>query len=170
MAAEGGEGGGSWSILIFFAINFALFVFILYHFGAPPAGKFFTDRATGIRGTLDRANNAFAQAQDLANKAAARVAGLATEKARMQRELDDETAHLVRRIGELAAQGAERIRRDAELTAAALGEAAQRRLRTRLAAAAAAMARDLIAREFNDSDQSRLLQGFMNRLGQEART
>ena len=36
-------------------------------------------------------------------------------------------------------------------------------------AAAAALARDLIARNFSGDDQSRLIEGFMDKLGQEAR-
>ncbi|HYK64007.1 MAG TPA: hypothetical protein VEY94_03600, partial [Patescibacteria group bacterium] len=76
-AEEGGAEHGSWLMLTFFAINFVLFVWVLVHFAAPAARKFFSDRATTIRSGLSRAEKAFAEAEELANKAAARMAALA---------------------------------------------------------------------------------------------
>jgi len=168
LSAEGGQGGGSWLSLLLFAINFGLFAFVVVYFAAPLTRKFFADRASGIRATLSRADDAHREALERATQAAARLAGLAEEKARMEREFNDETAYQVRRIREIARSGAERIGRDAELTAAAIAEEAQRRLRLGLAAAAATMARELISRDFAPADQGRLLESFVDRLSQEA--
>jgi F-type H+-transporting ATPase subunit b len=170
MAAEEAAGGGSWLRLMFFAINFAIFAYILVRFATPMVRKYFVDRSGEIRGVLSRANAAFQQAQDLANSAAKGLAELDAEKARIAAEFEAETAHQVRMIGELARTAAERIRRDAEMTAAAVADSAQRRVRNHLAALTAQIARDLIARDFQDSDQSRLLGSFMEKLRQEART
>lgn len=168
-AAEEGAGAAQWIRLFFFAINFSLFVFLVVYFAAPLVRKFFSDRSGAIRATLSRAAAALADAQDLAKRAAARLAGIETEKARMVEQFNAETAHQVRTIVELARSAAERIGRDAELTAAAMGEAAGRRVRNRMAAGAADIARNLIARDFGEADQKRLVETFMHKLGEEVR-
>jgi len=168
-AAEEAAGGGSWTKLLMFAINFSIFVFILVHFGAPIVRKFFGDRSAEIRGVLSRAAAALQEAQDLANRVAATLAVIEAEKAWLAAELDEETNYQVRMIGEAARAAADRIKSDAELTATAMAHAAQRRVRNRLAASATRIARELIARDFRASDQTRLLAGFLDKLGQEAR-
>lgn len=153
---------------MFFAINFLLFAGILYHFAGPMARTFFRDRATGIRSQLERLTSALQEAQDLANRAAARMAQLEQEVAHLKSELENETAFIVNRIREGAQMTAERIRRDTGLTSAAIVEAAQRRVRERLAATAANLARDLIAKSFEASDQARLIDSFMDKIRHEA--
>jgi F0F1-type ATP synthase membrane subunit b/b' len=63
---------------------------------------------------------------------------------------------------------AQRIRRDTALTSAAITDAAQRRVRERLAATAASLAFELIAKSFEASDQSRLIDNFMDKIRHEA--
>jgi F0F1-type ATP synthase membrane subunit b/b' len=169
IAAEESPGGGSWLKLLLFAINFAIFVYVVARFGGPMVRKLFSDRSTEIRGTLSRASAAFQEAQDLANRTAARLAGLEAEKAKLRSDLDQETAHQVRTIGDAARTAAGRIRSDAELTAAAIADSAVRRVRTQLAISATRIARELISRDFRDADQKRLLAGFLDKLRQEAR-
>jgi F-type H+-transporting ATPase subunit b len=169
LAGEEGADAAQWIRLLFFAINFSLFVFVLVYFAAPLVRKFFSDRSGAVRATLSRAAAALADAQDLVNRAAARLAGLETEKARMVEQFNAETAHQVRTIVELARSAAERIGRDSELTAAAMEEAAGRRVRNRMAAGAAEIARNLITRDFGQADQKRLVETFMHKLGEEVR-
>lgn len=167
-AAEGGEGHGSWTLFTFFLINFVLFVYVIVRFAGPAIGNYFRSRATEIRGALSRAEKAFAEAQNLANQAAKRAAGLEVEVAALIRDIEEETQLRVKRIAELAHATAERLRHDAEKTSAAITEGAQRRLRAELAAVSARLARDLIQRSFEASDQNRLLDGFVGRLEGEA--
>jgi F-type H+-transporting ATPase subunit b len=167
-AAEPAEQRGSWLLLFFFAINFILFAFVVVYFAAPIAQKFFADRAARIRSNLSRAQSAFAEAQDLANKAAARMAALEAELKKTAAEIEEETAFQVAKVKELAKSTAERIRRDATLGAAALAEAAKRRVRAHLAETAATLARDLIGRDFQRDDQGRLIDSFMEKLGSGA--
>ena len=166
-AEEEGSGAGSWLTLMFFTINFALFVLILVRFAGPLARKYFSDRASTIKSALSRAQGALAEAEDLANKAAKRMAGLEQELKTLAEELEEETAFQVSRIGELARAASERIRNDARLTGNAIAEAGQQRIRERLASAAATLARDLIARNFQRSDQERLVDSFTERLRRE---
>jgi F-type H+-transporting ATPase subunit b len=167
-AEEAVQNPGSWLGTMFFAINFLLFVGIIYYFAGPMTSAFFRDRATGIRGQLDRLSSALKDAQDLANRAAERTAHLEQDAAQLKSEMQNETAFLVNRIREGARTTAERIRHDTELTSAAIVEAAQRRVRERLAANAANLARDLIAKSFEASDQARLIDNFMDRIRNEA--
>jgi F-type H+-transporting ATPase subunit b len=165
-AEEAGAEHGSWLLLTFFAINFVLFVGVLVYFAGPPARKFFADRAVTIRTALSRASSAFAEAQDLANKAAARMAALEAELKQLADAIENETAFQVSKVAELAKATADRIHRDAEMSSSALSEAAKRRVRAQLADSAATLASDLIGRDFQRSDQGRLIDGFMDKLGQ----
>src|SRR5271166_3821118 len=163
-AEEAGAEHGSWLLLTFFAINFALFVWVLVHFAGPAARKFFADRAATIRTALSRASSALAEAEDLANKAAARMAALAAELKKVADELEQETAFQVAKVADLAKSAAERIHHDTTMSSSALSEAARRRVRAQLAESAATMARDLIGRNFQPADQGRLIDGYMDKL------
>ena len=166
LAAEGaGAEHGSWLLLMFFAINFALFVYVLVHFAGPALKKFFADRAVTIRTALSRAASALAEAEDLANKAAARMAALAAELKKVADELEQETAFQVSKVADLAKSTAERIHRDTEMSSSALSEAAKRRVRAQLAESAATIASSLISRDFQRNDQGRLIDSFMDKLG-----
>ena len=162
---DAGAEHGSWLLLGFFAINFILFVGMLVYFAGPPARKFFADRAVTIRTALARAASALAEAQELANKAAARMAALAADLKKAADELDRETAFQAGKVVELARTTAERIRRDTAMSSSALSEAARRRVRAQLAESAVTLARDLIGRNFQPTDQGRLIDGFMDKLG-----
>jgi F0F1-type ATP synthase membrane subunit b/b' len=153
---------------LFFVINFAIFVAILVYFGRPYVRGFARDRAASIRDTMNRAQTAFDEAEDFARRARERIAALDDELARLAADLAAETAFQVRQLAENAEAAAARVRRDAEQASAALAELAQRRLRERLALSSAALARRLIAQSFEPSDQARLLDRFMERLGREA--
>jgi F0F1-type ATP synthase membrane subunit b/b' len=164
-AEDAGAEHGSWLLLMFFAINFALFVFVLAYFAGPSLKKFFADRAVTIRTALSRAQSALAEAEDLANKAAARMAALAAELKNVADELEQETAYQVGKVADLAKSTAERIHRDTEMSSSALSEAAKRRVRAQLAESAATIASTLISRDFQRNDQGRLIDGFMDKLG-----
>ncbi|MGH7837778.1 MAG: hypothetical protein ACREQC_08140 [Candidatus Binataceae bacterium] len=168
-AAEGPEAAGSWTALIFYAINFGLFLWLIRRFGGPQIAGFFTARAKTIREHASRAETALSDAQTLAQRAAELTTGLTAEKTRLARELTAETAHQVKRLADLAREAAERIRRDGVVSVAAAREAGQRRLREALAAGAARLALELIKGDFQPADQARLLGSFIGKLGEEAR-
>jgi len=165
---EAAAGGGSWLSLLFYVINFAVFVWILVHYAGPPARKFFSDRAGGIKETFARAEATLKQAQDLANRAAERMSRLEAEKKQLRADLDAETAYIANRIREMARETAQRIVRDTKLTGAAITEAAQRHVRAMLAEMTGKVARELMVKSFTDDDQARLLRGFEEKLAQEA--
>jgi len=165
---EGGESGGSWLSLLFYVLNFGAFLAIVVFYAAPVVRKFFCDRSTEIRETRSGLEAALAKAQELFDRSAARQATFVEDKANLRKEMDEETAREVQRIASTAKSSADRIRRDAELTAAAIAEAGQRALRRSLAELAAARARELLAAQFNADDQNRLIEEFSERLRTEA--
>lgn len=169
MAAEEAEAQGSWLSFSFFAINFLVFAFVLVRFAGPLIRKFFADRASMIHSNLAKSEDAFREAEALAKAAAERIAALEQEAAQLKQDLQEETDFQLRRVAELARTNSERIRRDTQITASAIAENAQRSVRHHLATVAAQLARDLISRHFESADQSRLISGFMERLGEEAR-
>jgi F-type H+-transporting ATPase subunit b len=169
MAADGAESQGSWLTWTLFVINFLLFAAVVYHYGAPMVRSFFLDRSRAIRTELERARGALAEAEQLASRAAERIAALEREAAELAANMERETRYHLERITDASRSTVERIRRDAEMSAAGLKDAAQRRVRARMAAAAADFARAMIGAEFRPDDQSRLIGGFTDRLRQEVR-
>jgi F-type H+-transporting ATPase subunit b len=169
LAAEGAvEERGTWGALLFYIINFLLFVGILWKYALPAAKNYFKDRAAGIRDTISKADAAFRDAQELANRAAERMAKLEAEKSQISSDLADETVYQIGRIYDLAQESAARIKCDAETSAVAMAENANRRVREALAHAAGRLAGDLVKRNFQAADQTRLVQGFVEKLGAEA--
>ena len=165
--AEAGAEGGSWLALLFYVINFAIFVFILVRYAGPIAVRFFRDRAAQIRDNLTRSESGLSAATESARAAEALLAGLQSEKARLLKEMSDETEREVRRIGELGQAAASRIRQDGELTARSIADTGRRTLRAELAAIATRIARQLISKNFERQDQARLLGEFLETVGRE---
>lgn len=172
-AAAGGEAGaggeGSWSALIFYFINAAIFVALCVHFVRPAIRQYFANRASDLRERRARAEAAFEAAEEAAREAARHLQQLAAEKARLREEMDAETAFQIKLLRDAAQTAAARIGRDAQLTAAAAVEEARRRVRAYLAGVAGAIARELVQRNFNPDDQRRMLTDFAEKLSAEAR-
>ena len=159
---------GSWHSLIFYVINFGLFVWILVRYAGPAAHKFFTDRASTIKQTLARADAAYKEAQDLVDRATERMSKLEAEKTQLRADLEAETVYMANQIRQMAREAAERVIRDAKLTSDAITEAAHRNVREHLAEATGRLARELMVKSFTPDDQVRLLLIFEERLAQEA--
>jgi len=159
---------GSWFALLFYVINFSLFLVIVVRYAGPAIKGFFRDRAVGIRNNMQRADSAFLEAQERASRAAEQMSRLDAEKARIASEMTDETVYQVGRIYDMAREAVARLKRDTELTSAALRESGRRHVREAMALAAGEIARELIVRHFEPSDQARLLEQFTVKLNQEA--
>jgi F0F1-type ATP synthase membrane subunit b/b' len=169
LTAEAKPTEGSWLALIFYGINFLLFLWVLRVYGWPWISEFFHSRSGIIRENRNRAERAFREAQELANRAAQLLRQLDADKQALLTELEDETNYEIRRINQAAREAVDRIWLDTHTTRAALLDGAQRRLRQALAEATGRIARELVSRNFQPSDQARLLQEFVERIGGEAR-
>jgi F0F1-type ATP synthase membrane subunit b/b' len=159
---------GSWFALLFYVINFSLFVVIIVRYAGPAIKGFFRDRAVGIRNNMQRADRALLEAQERASRAAEQMSRLEADKAKIASEMADETVYQAGRIYDMAREAVARLKRDTELTSAALRESGRRHVREAMALAAGEIARELIVRNFEPSDQSRLLEQFTAKLNQEA--
>ena len=159
---------GSWFALLFYVINFSLFVVIIVRYAGSAIKGFFRDRAVGIRQNMQRADSAFLQAQERASGAAELMSRLEADKAKIASEMADETVYQVGRIYDMAREAVARLKRDTELTSAVLRESGRRHVREAMSLAAGEIARELIVRNFEPSDQSRLLEQFTAKLNQEA--
>lgn len=168
-AAEGEQVQGNWFALIFYAVNFLFFVWIVWRYGGPRIRQFFHDRSYTIRDIRDRAEKAYQEAQELANRAAQQLRQLEADQRNLMSELDEETNYQIGQMNDAAREAANRIRRDMELTRVALHDGAQRRLRETMAGAAGRIARELVSRHIQASDQARLLQGFLDCMDEQAR-
>jgi ATP synthase F0 subunit b len=169
LAAEGAQAEGSWFALIFYAINFLLFLWIVNRYGWPRIRQFFHERSRIIRDNRARVEKAHREAQELANRAAQELRELEADKRKVMADLDQETNYQVGQINQAAHDAVSRIRRDMEITRLALRDGAQRRLRQTMAAAAGRIAHELVSRNFQASDQAELLRGFVDRIGEETR-
>lgn len=171
MAAEGGAAQqGSWLALLFYVINFAIFIYLIVRYAGPATSGFFRARANQIRGELGHSEADFQQAEQTARLERERLAALGSEKEQLLKELREEGAHEVARIGEMARAAAVRIRRDGELMAQATADRARREMRIRLSRAAVAAARDLVRASFESSDQVRLIDHFLDTVRRGARS
>src|SRR5262249_47923933 len=90
-AAESEQAGGSWFSLIFYAINFLLFIWIVRRYAWAGIIQFFRDRSRNIRDIRGRAEKAYQDAQELGRRAAQQLELLEADKRRMMAELDAET-------------------------------------------------------------------------------
>jgi F0F1-type ATP synthase membrane subunit b/b' len=168
-AGEGEPVEGSWFALIFYTLNFLLFLWIAGRYGWPRISQFFRNRSHTIREIRTRADKALQEAQELAHRAAQELERLEADKHELMSELEEQTAYIIVQIKNAASEAVNRIRRDTELTKIALRDGAQRRLRQTMAEAAGRIARAIISRNLQPADQARLLRGFVDRIGEEAR-
>jgi F0F1-type ATP synthase membrane subunit b/b' len=169
--AEGAAGGGgSWFALIFYVINFAIFVFLMVHYAGPYVVKFFRERSREIREQFKVSETSLRNASQTAEEAEAEIAHLEAEKARILTEMRAETAREISRLRDAGKAGAERIRRDGELTASSLVENGRRIVQAHLASTAVRLARDLIIENFEPADQTRLVREFLQTVTEETRS
>jgi F-type H+-transporting ATPase subunit b len=166
--AEGAAEGGSWFALLFYIINFAIFVYILVRFAGPLTVRFFRERAQEIRDNIDLTESGFRSAAQTAEAARAEIARLEAEKARILAEMRAETAREVARMRELGQMAAQRIRRDGKSAARSIVDAGRLTIQAHLAAVATRLARELIVNNFEPADQTRLVREFLDTVRQEA--
>jgi F0F1-type ATP synthase membrane subunit b/b' len=167
--AEGAVESGSWVALLAYIFNFALFVYLLVHYAGPLTIRFFRERAKEIRDNINLSETGLRSAIQTEEAAEAEVAGLEAEKARILKEMREETAREVARMRELGQMGAQRIRRDAESTARSIADSGRRTIQAHLAAVATRLARELIVKNFEPADQTRLVREFLDTVRQEVR-
>ncbi|HEX9787951.1 MAG TPA: hypothetical protein VGB09_07990 [Candidatus Binatia bacterium] len=167
-AAGSGAGPHEPSIgeIIFPAINFILYAGILYYFALPLARTFLRSRREDIVAAMAQAAAKKQQAEALVREYRAKLAASDQEIQSIQALLRQEgEAEKARLLGE-ARTTATKIREDARFLADVEVKWARRNIIEGMARQAEAMARDLVQRNISLADQGRLVQEFLEQIGQ----
>lgn len=165
-AAGGGEHGGEEPHgvtgeqllgLLFFAINFGLFILLLRRFALPFVKESLQKRKETVVQALNEAKLAQEEAEKARREYEEKLAGLAAEQEALRTQALEAAQREKERILEEASRMAERARREAQQIADRELEQARRTLREEVAEQAVKIATDLIRSQLNPTDQSRLV-------------
>ena len=152
--------------IIFPFLNFLIYAGIIYYFAVPLIRSFLKSRHDEVLATVTGAAARKRSAETLVEDYRSRLAKLNQEIDSIQTSLKAEgerdKARLLREAEALAAK----IKSDAQLLADQEVNAAKHQVLLELAERAKANATDLIRRHLSQVDQSRLVEEFINDLGQ----
>jgi F-type H+-transporting ATPase subunit b len=151
--------------LLFPAINFVIFAYVIVRFLAAPIREFFRDRTDRLRDELE----AGARAREAADRLRAQIEhDLAELPAELTRLKADLLATAEKARATLLTQGreaAERIRADALLVANQETEAARRAVRAEIAEEAVRQAIPLVQAALTPDDQAGFVRDFVESVG-----
>lgn len=165
LAAGGGDEHGPVEFPIWEIVNFVLLAAVLVYVGRKPMQEMFASRREEIAGDIDRASALLEEAEQRNSEWQKRLADLDVEldsirvTARQRAEEEGE------RILAEAADGAERIRRDAVAAVEHELRRAREQLREEAANLSTELAAGILDREVGDSDRDRLMDEFISRVG-----
>ena len=170
-AAGGGEHGaeehhgvtsGQLVGLLFFAINFGLFVLLMRKLALPFIKESLHKRKETLVQALNEAKLAQEEAEKVRHEYEEKLAGLAAEQEAVRTQALESAQREKERILEEAARIAERARVEAQQIAEREVEQARRTLRGEVAEQAVQIATELIRSRLNPSDQGRFVQDLVN--------
>ncbi len=160
-AAEASEEHGLGSV-IWHAANLLVFLFILIKVLGPQLRGFLFQRRKTIESQLDEARQLMASAQARDEEWARKLEGLKAEGDRIVSAASELGRGERERILDLARKQAERIRGDAERTAAQEVARAKSQLRDEAVRLAMILAERLVKEKVNEADQERLVEEYLN--------
>ncbi|MGE0825040.1 MAG: F0F1 ATP synthase subunit B [Candidatus Binatia bacterium] len=165
-AMEEGQGGheaGSshlWG-LVFPAVNFLLFVFVLRKYALPAVQDALRQRQAKIVAALDEAKRAKEEAESLKRDYERKLAGLAEEQQKVRAQALESAERERQRIIAEAQQLAERMKNEVQHIAQRELEEARRVLRKEVSEQAIVMATELLQSRLTPADHSRFVQDFV---------
>jgi F-type H+-transporting ATPase subunit b len=152
--------------IIFPLLNFLIYAGIIYYFAVPLIRSFLKTRHDEVLATVTEAAARKRNAEALVSDYRSRLAKLNQEiesiQASLKAEGERDKARLLREAEALAAK----IKSDAQLLAEQEVKAAKHQVFLELAERAKASATDLMRRHLSQADQGRLVEEFINDLGQ----
>jgi F-type H+-transporting ATPase subunit b len=151
--------------LLFPAINFSIFAFLLVRFLAGPIREFFRQRAELLRERLVAGDRARREAEALRAQLAQDLADLPALRERLKADLRETAERESNRVLTQARQAADRIRSDAKLLAEQEVAAARRALRVEVIEAATRRATDVVRSALQPQDQDRFVREFVGSAG-----
>lgn len=150
-----------WATLFFSAINFSLFLLLLYRAVLPALKNWAIDRRDRIAAELQEAARARADAEALKAEWERRMERMEHELAEIRDQALADAQRERERILEAAQTTAAAIAADAEKAAAAEMRKAVAELRAAVAREAAGIAHDALRAKLTDADQKRFVDDFL---------
>jgi F-type H+-transporting ATPase subunit b len=146
--------------------NFLIYAFIIARYAIPPVRGFLRSRRQQVLAALEEATAKKQQAEAFLSEYRARLAGVDREVTALLASLRDDGEILRNRLLEEARTLAAKITADARFLADQEFNMARRKLREEMAERAEATARELAQRNLTAADQGRLVQDFIENVGQ----
>ncbi len=142
-------------------LNFGILVFLLIKFGGPPVTKALQARSEQIKTDLASAAEARAAAQARFEQQEKRLAALEHEIAAITANIKQEAEAEKARLIAIAEERAKRIREESEFIIEQQVKQAQEDLRREVAAAAVALAEQIVRTQIGSGDQQKLIDTFV---------
>jgi F-type H+-transporting ATPase subunit b len=165
-AAHGGShdghgDGGAWLTLVFSAINFSIFLFLLYKYAWPAVKTSLAARHREVAEAMAVAERAREEAEAIRRDYVAKEAALDETRRRMLEEISRGAEADRARLLKDAEEAAQRLRTDAERQAEYDLSRARRELRAEAARLAADLAEKEVRSKLTDADRARLVREFV---------
>lgn len=165
-AGEAGHHAPSITDVIFPALNFLIYAFIIVKFALPAVRSFLKSRREEVIATISQASAKKAAAQGLVDEYRNKLASLDQQVQSLQATLRDEgDRDKAKLLGDANAMAA-KIKDDARILADQEIKMARQKIREEMAIQAEATARALLQRNLSADDQNRLADEFIQSIGQ----
>ena len=154
-----------WQILIAL-INLIILFLILKKFLFKPVQKMLKEREDELNGQYDKANETLKEAKSAKEEYEARLNGAKLEADDIIKNATDNAAKRSQKIIEGATDEADAIVSRAKTQAELEKKRAQKEIKNEIADVSSLIAEKLLAREINGEDQKRLIDSFIDELGE----
>ncbi len=165
-AEEGNDHGGGLGSLAWSIGNFAVLVYILYHFGGKRIYTYLKKRQEKIRSTLEMAEKARNEAEEKARLYREKLEAVEEEIQRIIAEMREEGEAEKNRIIESAQQAAQRIKIEARRAADEEVNRAAALLREEMVSLSVQLAEELVRRNLTPEDQHRLIRRYLDQIAE----
>lgn len=152
--------------IIYPAINFLIYLAVLYYFALPLVRDFLRSRRRAIVESIAEASRKKRQAEALVEEYRAKLAGVEREAREIQEALRADGENEKAKLLSAAQEHAAKIRQDAQFLADQEVKMARHQLRREMAEEAEATALELLRKNISAADQSRLAGEFIQEIGQ----
>ena len=164
LALASEEAGGHDMNLVWHLINLALVIGVLGYFARGPIRTFMATRRSDIESGIESARRELAAAEQRLAECNQRIASLDREVEGIRETVRAQAENERERLLADAHAVAERIRRDAQLAVDQEARSARASLRNEAVEMAVRLAGDLLKRQVTNTDRSRLVDEFVERV------
>lgn len=165
-SAAGEQHGPSIHEIWFPLGNFLIFAFIIARYALPPVRAFLQSRRAEVLATVEESAAKKHQAEVFVAEYRGRLANLDKEIAALQASLRDDGERAKEKLLDEALRLAAKIQEDARFLADQEVKMARQKVREEMAGRAEAAARELVQRNLSPADQGRLVDDFIQHIGQ----